>query len=524
MSKELTTLHSPTPLLPPESPTSSAKFVEESIKLKPWSKEWWWELRASTFVIIFTVTLAIFSDIFVYAVIVPVVPFLFVTRMGISEDSVQGQVSLSLGVYSIGLIVGAFIFGYISDKVRQRRTLMLAGLVIVLGSTLIICLSKAMWLYHVGRVIQGLSGSMVWTVGLAIIADTGDADNMAYLMSYPTIGTSLGIFLGPFLGGILYKRSGYYPLFYLCFAVLALDIALRLFMLERSELKERRHQRAVELSYDNPLNLSPSMFTYMNRYIDQVDDSSEVEARQERLQRDHGTYIKIRGKRYRLSVMISLLQHSRILNAILLGIAISWILTAMDATIAIHTHDLFGFDSMQAGLVFLAAAVPTVFDPLVGMLADKCGPKFVISGGFFLMTPILILLRLPHKHTSQQIVLFFALMILLGFCIMAVSSPALAEMTKAVTAIEAMHPGIYGKGKGFGQAYGLFNVGFAVGTLVGPFQAGATFFSQGWDVMALSLGVMAFCVGIISFLFAGHNIFKSWHRPANNEHSSRYEA
>lgn len=77
-----------------------------------------------------------------------------------------------------------------------------------------------------------------------------------------------------------------------------------------------------------------------------------------------------------------------------------------------------------------------------------------------------------------------------------------------MTKIEAKHPGIYGKTKGYGQAYALYNTGYSLGTLLGPFHAGRTVENAGWNTMTLSLAFMALGVSIIALCFAGGNIFK----------------
>lgn len=497
----------------------SVSKKENAIALKPWTQEWLWEIRGSLSVIMSTISLAIFTDMFVYSVVVPVVPYSFVSRMGVSEDVVQGKVSAALAVYSAGLIAGSFIFGYVSDKLKRRQTLMIIALLVIIGSTLILMLAKVMWLYFVGRLIQGLSASMVWTVGLAIIADTGDADNMAYLMSYPGIGMSLGMFLGPFIGGIVYEKIGYYPVFYICFGILSVDVALRLFMLEKSQLATFRNERAVQLSNADPDTLSPALIEYMTRYVHLVDESVSIKAKAKELQKEFGTYITIGGKRYRVPVMIALLKDTRVANAVLLGIALAWVMSAFESTMPLQLESLFGFNSMQVGLVFLAVAVPSFFEPLIGMLSDKYGSRYIISASFLLLVPPLILLRLPTKDTTGHIVLFVALIALIGTGLMAAMSPSMAEMTKAVCDLEKKHPGIYGKSKGFGQAYGLFNVGYSIGSLIAPFHAGKTREHAGWNTMTLSIAIICILISIISFFFAEENLITKYRNRSKGENS-----
>lgn len=126
-------------------------------------------------------------------------------------------------------------------------------------------------------------------------------------------------------------------------------------------------------------------------------------------------------------------------------------------------------------------------------------------------------MRIPSKDIAGHIVLFVALVALIGFALMTVASPGMAEISIAVTKLEAKHPGIYGKSKGFGQAYGLFNVGFSIGALIGPFHSGGTRDHAGWNMMVLSLAIVCILISVISFFFAGDNlILKIMQRKKSN--------
>lgn len=66
------------------------------------------------------------------------------------------------------------------------------------------------WLCHsfalfvIARFLQGLSAAAVWTVGLALLVDTMEAQDIGAAMGYVSMGMSSGFVLGPFLGGIVY--------------------------------------------------------------------------------------------------------------------------------------------------------------------------------------------------------------------------------------------------------------------------------------------------------------------------------
>lgn len=476
--------------------------------------------RGSKVFIVVTITMAVFTDIFLYGVIVPVIPFAFEQRMGVSADATQSWVSTSLAVYGASMAVGSIVFGYLSDKLGNRRAGMLGGLLVLIAATLMLCLCKTLALFMVGRVLQGLSAAVVWSVGLAVIADTADSSEVAYYMAYPGIGLSLGTFFGPLLGGIVYDKAGYYAVFYLCFGLIALDIILRLLMIEREALEQKLSKVAPDMSdlaiEEETKNCGVEQQTLPINDDERTDSHimMEPDVEQQRLPGEDSSGeissscpAKPKGKILsKLPPIFLLLSSPRILTAVFQSFTLAWVMSSFDATLTIHLKDLFGFSSLGASLMLLGVAAPSVVEPLVGKVSDRFGPRPVIIFGLVLMGVFLILLRLPDHKSTQQIVEFAALLTMAGLGIICVFSPMLGELSNATLKIESRHQGIFGPGKGFGQAYGLFNVAFSLGSIVGPFQSGATNDNQGWGMTTLSLGIVAFGTLIPSVLFSGGNI------------------
>ncbi|KAA8917763.1 hypothetical protein TRICI_000071 [Trichomonascus ciferrii] len=478
------------------------------------------EMRGSTTFIVFTISLAVFTDIFLYGVIVPVIPFAFTQRMGLPEDQVQSSVSKSLAVYSVGLIVGSVTFGYLCDKMKNRRFSMLTGLLILIAATIILCLTQSVALFMVGRVIQGLSAAVVWTVGLAVIADTAKPNQVAYLMAFPGIGMNLGTFCGPLVGGIVYDRAGYYPVFYVCFGILVVDVVLRLLMIEKRQLPDKLKKFESDGVSQNVELHSSSARSRSNAVLS--DSSSEDPERQA----NTGTEGQIEPEEeeikttptsynihsvdtlfgFRIFPALGLLKHSAVLITLFQSLLMAWIMTSFESTMTIHLHDLFNFTSLGAALMFLALAVPSFVEPLVGKLSDKFGPRWIVSLGFVFLTPMLIILRLPNEDSVNHIVLFAALVALVGLGLTLIFAPVMGELSNVVAAIEEHNPGKFGPGKGYGQAYGLFNVAFSLGSLIGPFHAGGVFENQGWAMTVLSLGIVTAISVIPSVLFTGGNL------------------
>src|SRR5436190_9069456 len=70
-------------------------------------------------------------------------------------------------------------------------------------------------------------------VGLALIVDTVPEDRVGQTMAYASSAMSIGLILGPVLGGIIYARCGYYAAFGLAFGFIGLDLILRIILVEK---------------------------------------------------------------------------------------------------------------------------------------------------------------------------------------------------------------------------------------------------------------------------------------------------
>lgn len=86
----------------------------------------------------------------------------------------------------------------------------------------------------IGRALQGFSAAAVWVVGLAMLVDTVGEDRMTESMGYVSLATVGGLLTAPVLGGVVYQKGGYYSVFVVAFTFIALDVLLRLLVIERS--------------------------------------------------------------------------------------------------------------------------------------------------------------------------------------------------------------------------------------------------------------------------------------------------
>lgn len=143
-------------------------------KRKPLGLKW----RASTVFIVGTVAISLFTDLFLYGLVVPILPFILQDRVHLPQDQTQSHVSGLLAAYAAASVLFSPPAGIIADKLPARQLPFLGGLTALLIATIIFSLGKTVAVLAVARVLQGISAAFVWTVGLALILDTVGPNNL----------------------------------------------------------------------------------------------------------------------------------------------------------------------------------------------------------------------------------------------------------------------------------------------------------------------------------------------------------
>ena len=155
-------------------------------KAAPWGLHW----RSNTIFIITVIGFGIFTDIFVYAILVPVLPFVLRDRMDVPQADLQMLTSLLLGAFAASSFVFSPVAGIITDRLGNRQKPFLVGLFALALSTMLLALGKTVAAVAVARVLQGISSAVVWVVGLAICLETVGPSRLG-----TTIGTVCKIHL-----------------------------------------------------------------------------------------------------------------------------------------------------------------------------------------------------------------------------------------------------------------------------------------------------------------------------------------
>ncbi|KAI1808952.1 MFS general substrate transporter [Daldinia bambusicola] len=483
-------------------------------------------IRSSTTLIVLTVSLAIFTDIFYYALIVPVIPFSLTVQVGIAEDQVQHWTSILIACYSVALFIGSPAAGIYADHTSSRRWPLLLGLVALAASTLLLCFGNSIGLLVVGRVLQGLSAAIVWSVGCALLVDTMK-NNVGVAMGYVSVAMSVGLLIAPVVGGSVYAAAGYYAVYYIAFGVVVVDVLLRLTMIEKKVaqqwIEEDEPPSSSEAGADMvdiEAGTSPTMTSregYNNSIktsqahdatepgptdYDQLQQSNE----EKRIEAANVTNQDSGASSDGISMWCaakSLLKSTRLFAALYCLVVESGIMMGFDATLALFVQRTFEWNSTAAGILFLAVFVPGFVSPAVGWLADKYGARWPCVFGFCLLIPLLVCLRFVTENSIGHKVLLCVLLAISGVALAFANVPLMAEITYVIEAKDAEQPGIFGDKGVYGLGYGLFNMAFSLGGVVGPLWAGYLVESAGWGTLTWSFAVWAASGAVVSFFWIG---------------------
>lgn len=356
------------------------------------------------------------------------------------------------------LTTSSAICGWLADRAKSRRVPMLFGLVALAGATLLLCLGRSTTAMLIGRMLQGASAAVVWTVGLALMADTVRPTEIGQMVAWVSLSLTLAELVAPLLGGIVFNKGGYYPVFYMSFGMIIIDIILRVLLVEKKIAKQWL------VTEEPPVN-----------------DASQPCQTPPTL-----------NKRYPITILLS---SRRLWSALLLSLFQCVLLTAFEATLPLRVAEVFHWNSLGAGLVFLAFALPTFSAPLVGKFVDSYGPRLPTVFGFLFATIPLVLLLLINHSGIRQIVFLCALLAMLGLTLTTAMVPLMAEITFSVLGQDKKNPGAFGERGAYAQAYGLWSCAFAGGVLIGPLWGGFVRDMADWSTMCWSLGVLsAVCV------------------------------
>lgn len=403
---------------------------------KPAGLEW----RSNTLFIVATVAIGLFTELFLYSLVVPVLPFMLQDRVGIPKEEVQSYVSGLLTAYAAASVISSPFAGIMADRLSTRQAPFLVGVAIMFVATAGLYVGNSIPVLVVARILQGISGAFVWTIGLALCLETVGPENLGKTIGSIFSFISVGPLAAPVIGGVLYDKAGFAGVFGAGFAVLAVDFIMRALVIEK------KVARRYEGKSDNATH------EQANGHAEGQDEESQANGEEEPLlgkKKEEQQSFKLspyQPKIARLVPILPCLSDPRLLTALLVALIQATLLGSFDSTVPTVGQELFGFSSLEAGILFAPLGIADlILGPLWGYLVDRYGTKPVAVASYSYLVPVLVLLRLPYAGGTKQAVLFGGLLALCGVGLAGIGAPSIVEAGDVVQKYYEANPEFFGE-------------------------------------------------------------------------------
>ena len=376
---------------------------------------------------LFVLLACLFVVMIGFGITLPVLPF-YVQRLalaaGAPQTSIVLHVTLVAGVYSLMQLVFAPVWGRWSDRVG-RRPLILIGIAGYVVAQVMFGLATSLWALYAARIVGGVLSSATLPASAAYVVDMTTKEERSRGMAWLGTAASLGVVVGPALGGLLSRRdwhinwsAGHLKIdsFSTPFFVAALVGLLTLLAAWRW--------------------LPESMPTPSAPATNPATDASEDAT-----------------KNWRTLV-------TTLAPLLALSLAGQFALTMFEGTFALFAQVKFNFGPADVGYVFVVCGlVMTVFQAgAVGFLVGRISEMVQIGAGFALMGAGIALLA-----TAQTKMLVFAFVALLAL--------GMAFIAPNVSALVSKRGGE----RRAGASLGIQNAANSIGQSAGPLLGGVLF-------------------------------------------------
>lgn len=391
---------------------------------------------------------------------------------------------------------------------------MLVGLLAMCASTMMYCICTSPRLLLVARALQGASAAIVWVVGLALLIGTMGVEGSGYAMGWLSIAVCAGSTIGPFAGGAIYDIAGHNAVFGLAFAILAIDLALWLTMVERKDAEKWITQ--VQKQSDGTTENSPLLDQLATRGAEMApsapQDSLINPIYSAQLSRQSSMSIKLSPTTSSLPAPLRLLCNARVLTALWVTLVSSLMICSLEAVLPLYTRHLFNWSPTLSGACLGVFLIPIIVDPLIGILAASRARRAFLAGLGLLLASLAFfaLSRVIAPVTVASKVLLWVMISIAGLGFVLIATPTMLDIGSVVEDGEESCPGLYGPGGGVATSYGLYNVAWASGNLVGSVLAGWAMQHVGWEGLCIGLGSLCAVSAVLVALYCGGGIRERW--------------
>jgi EmrB/QacA subfamily drug resistance transporter len=326
---------------------------------------------------------------------------------------------LNASAIGLGWVISSFIlssaifllpFGRLADIIGRKKVFS-TGILLFTISTFLIIFSWNLTSLIVLRIIQGISGAMIFGTSLAIITSVFPAGERGRAIGINITAVYLGLTAGPVIGGFLTQYFGWRSIF-----AFLVPFGIASLILIKAKIKsEWADSKGEKFDWKGSVIYGIALFAFMYGFS--------------KLPSAIGWIFLIIGVFMAVVFIIfentssnpvfdiRLILRNRVFAFSGIAALINYSATsAIGFFISLYLQYLKGFDARTAGLVMISQPIAmTLLSPLAGKLSDKYDPGVIASIGMGLTAAGLILLCFLTPVTPVYAIVALLLLMGIGF-------------------------------------------------------------------------------------------------------------
>jgi EmrB/QacA subfamily drug resistance transporter len=373
----------------------------------------------------------------------------------ISSDLHAPVAQLQWAVTGYSLVGAAVIVtsGALGDVFGRRRVFML-GLLLFIGSCVLIALSRTGAGVVAGRCVQGASGATILACGMSLLSVSASGAGQLKAITIWGAASAAGGAAGPLVGGVLVDATGWQGLFWIDAAIAVACVPLTLLTVKESRDPHASHSidyagtvliagifaplvlalsKGVDWGWASAATLGCFAVTIVCTWL----------------------FIVVERRAKAPLVDLALLRNAVLVGATLAILIVAGAINALMYVLSLYFQnpDAFGFSALQAGVATLPAAAGMILiTPVITPLAVKLGGGRVVALGFALSA--VAFAALAFVHASWTYAAFVVPLVVSAVGMGLSNGPASSGSTAAVAEDQV------------GQASGISNMARYVGAAV----------------------------------------------------------
>jgi MFS transporter, DHA1 family, solute carrier family 18 (vesicular amine transporter), member 1/2 len=177
---------------------------------------------------------AIFVDMLLYGLVVPIVPG-YARSLGAGT----GLLGVIFASCAVGMFAASPVAALLTERLGARMVLVIGGAGVVV-STLLWAQARDVGVLIAARAVQGAAAALAWTGGLAFTAASYRPERRAQVLGWLMTAMAVGSVLGAPVGGILADLFGYRTPFLLTACLAGAEVLAFWLLLPRAPARQRQ--------------------------------------------------------------------------------------------------------------------------------------------------------------------------------------------------------------------------------------------------------------------------------------------